>query len=138
VEDKKTTTTAGGTQDMINIFENNNTDFLHSMSDITFILSLVPLVIFVWLAVRSKSIKTFQFQISIFIAVYILGEIIENNRIAIFSVLPPDIGSQIHVGSAIFFTIMIWFRFYYAEKRGKKMIESGIDNGNSSTSSSNS
>jgi hypothetical protein len=140
VEDKKT---AAGTQDMINIFENNNTDnstfdFLHSMSDITFILSLIPLVIFVWLAVRSRNIKAFQFQISIFIAVYILGEIIENNRIAIFSVLPPDIGPQIHVGSAIFFTIMIWFRFYYAEKSGKKMIESGIDNGNSSTSSSNS
>jgi hypothetical protein len=122
---------------MINIFENNNTDFLHSMSDITLILSLIPLVIFVWLAVRSKSIKAFQFQISIFIALYILGEIIENSRIAIFSALPPDIGPQIHVGSAIFFTIMIWFRFYYAEKRGKKMIESGIDNGNSSTSSSN-
>jgi hypothetical protein len=148
VEDKKTTKAAGGTQDMINIFENNNTgnstsDFLHSMSDITFILSLIPLIIFVWLAIRSKSIKVFQFQISIFIAVYILGEIIENSRIAIFSVLPPDIGSQIHVGSAIFFTIMIWFRFYYAEKRGKKMIESSsIDNdssndGGSMTSSGN-
>lgn len=132
---------------MINIFENNNTVstsyFLHSMSDITFILSLIPLIIFVWLAVRSKSIKVFQFQISIFIAVYILGEIIENNRIAIFSTLPPNIGSQIHVGSAIFFTIMMWFRFYYAEKRGKKMIESNIDNddsnggGGSMTSSSN-
>jgi hypothetical protein len=142
VEDKKTTKAAGGTQDMINIFENNNignstSDFLHSMSDITFILSLIPLIIFVWLAIRSKSIKAFQFQISIFIAVYILGEIIENNRIAIFSVLPPDIGSQIHVGSAIFFTIMIWFRFYYAEKSGKKMIESesSIDNNHSSDSS---
>ena len=128
---------------MINIFENNNTDstsyFLHSMSDITFILSLIPLIIFVWLAVRSKSIKAFQFQISIFIAVYILGEIIENNRIAIFSTLPPNLGSQIHVGSAIFFTIMMWFRFYYAEKRGKKMIESDIDNDddNNSTTTSN-
>ena len=143
MEDKKTTKAAGGTQDMINIFENNNignstSDFLHSMSDITFILSLIPLIIFVWLAIRSKSIKAFQFQISIFIAVYILGEIIENNRIAIFSVLPPDIGSQIHVGSAIFFTIMIWFRFYYAEKRGKKMIESGIDNDNSNSGGSSS
>ena len=94
---------------MINIFENNNAgssstsaDFLHSMSDITFILSLVPLLIFVWLAIRSKSIKTFQLQISIFIAVYILGEIIENSRIAIVSTLQQDIGSQIHVGSAIF------------------------------------
>ena len=129
---------------MINIFENNNAgnstsaDFLHSMSDITFILSLVPLLIFVWLAIRSKSIKAFQFQISIFIAVYILGEIIENNRIAIFSTLQQDIGSQIHVGSAIFFTIMVWFRFYYAEKSRKNMVESSIDNDNNSSDDSNS
>jgi len=128
---------------MINIFENNNTVsasyFLHSMSDITLILSLIPLIIFMWLAVRSKSIKSFQFQISIFIAVYLLGAIIENNRITVFLSLPPNLGSQIHVGSAIFFTIMIWFRFYYAEKKGKKMIESDNDNsksGSSNTSSS--
>ena len=128
---------------MINIFENNNTDnstfdFLQSMSDITFILSLISFIIFIWLAIRSKSIKAFQFQISIFIAVYILGEIIENNRIAIFSTLPPDIGSQIHIGSAIFFTIMVWFRFYYAEKRGKKMVESDTDSDNSNGSSNSS
>ena len=133
---------------MINLFENNNADstsyFLNSMSDITLILSLLSLIIFVWFAVKSKSIKSFQFQISIFIAVYLLGAIIENsNRIAIFSTLPPNIGSQIHVGSAIFFTIMMWFRFYYAEKRGKKMIESDIDgyddsiNDNKSTKDSN-
>ena len=122
---------------MINIFENNNAgssstsaDFLHSMSDVTFILSLVPLLIFVWLAIRSKSIKAFQLQISIFIAVYILGEIIENSGITIFSTLPQDIGSQIHVGSAIFFAIMIWFRFYYAEKSRKNMVESSINNDN--------
>jgi hypothetical protein len=114
---------------MINIFEtsiiDNSSDFLHSVGDFTSILSLVPLVIFVWLAIRSKNIKSFQLQISIFIAVYIVGGIIENNngRIAILSVLPPDIGSQIHVIAAIFFTIMIWFRFYYADLRGKKMIE---------------
>ena len=114
---------------MINIFEtsisDNSSDFLHSVGDFTSILSLVPLVIFVWLAIRSKNIKSFQLQISIFIAVYIIGGIIENNngRIAMFSQLPPEIGSQIHVIAAIFFTIMIWFRFYYADLRGKKMIE---------------
>ena len=129
---------------MINIFENDITgnspsDFLHSMSYVTLILSLVPLAIFVWLAIKSKSIRAFQFQISMFIAIYILGEIIENNnRIAVFSLLPPDIGPQIHVGSAIFFTIMVWFRFYYAEKSGKKMIESSMDNSNSSTGTSSS
>ena len=114
---------------MINIFEtsisNSSSDFLHSVGDFTSILSLVPLVIFVWLAIRSKNIKSFQLQISVFIAVYIIGGIIENNngRIAMFSVLPPEIGSQIHVIAAIFFTIMIWFRFYYADLRGKRMIE---------------
>lgn len=114
---------------MINIFEtsisDNSSDFLHSVGDFTSILSLVPLVIFVWLAIRSKNIKSFQLQISVFIAVYIIGGIIENNngRIAMFSVLPPEIGSQIHVIAAIFFTIMIWFRFYYADLTGKRMIE---------------
>jgi hypothetical protein len=114
---------------MINLFEtsisDNSSDFLHSVGDFTSILSLVPLVIFVWLAIRSKNIKSFQLQISVFVAVYIIGGIIENNngRIAMFSELPPEIGSQIHVIAAIFFTIMIWFRFYYADLRGKKMIE---------------
>ena len=121
---------------MINIFEssisNSNSDFLHSVGDFTSILSLVPLVIFVWLAIRSKNIKSFQLQISVFIAVYIVGGIIENNngRIAILSVLSPDIGSQIHVIAAIFFTIMTWFRFYYADLRGKKMIEKPTNSNN--------
>src|SRR6476660_1295868 len=114
---------------MINIFEtsisNSSSDFLHSVGDFTSILSLVPLVIFVWLAIRSKNIKSFQLQISVFIAVYIIGEIIENiiGRIAMFSALLQKFGSKIHVIAAIFFTIMVWFRFYYADLRGKKMIE---------------
>jgi hypothetical protein len=125
---------------MINIFQSDiagsNSSFLNSMSYVTLILSIIPLAIFIWLAVKSKNIRAFQFQISIFIAVYIIGEIIENTKIAAFSILPPDIGSQIHVGSAIFFTIMVWFRFYYADKSGKKMIESTIDNGDNNGDSS--
>jgi hypothetical protein len=123
---------------MINIFESDitgsNSSYLNSMSFVTLILSLIPLAIFVWLAVRSKNIRAFQFQISVFIAVYIIGEIIENTKIAAFSILPPDIGSQIHVGSAIFFTIMVWFRFFYAEKSGKKMVENNVNNSESNSS----
>ena len=108
---------------MINIFESDitgsNSSFLNSMSYVTLILSLIPLAIFIWLAVKSKNIRAFQFQISIFIAVYIIGEIIENTKIAALSILPPDIGSQIHVGSAIFFTILVWFRFYYGDGDGR-------------------
>jgi len=122
---------------MINIFESDitgsNSSFLNSMSYVTLILSLIPLTIFIWLAVKSKNIRAFQFQISIFIAVYIIGEIIENTKIAALSILPPDIGSQIHVGSAIFFTILVWFRFYYADRSGKKMIESEVNNSETST-----
>jgi hypothetical protein len=112
---------------MINILESNfssNSDFLHSVGEITSVLLLVSLVIFVPLAIKSKSIKSFQSQISVFIAVYVVGEILEsNNGIAIFSNLSPEVGSQLHVIAAIFFTAMLWFRFYYAESRGKKMIE---------------
>jgi hypothetical protein len=122
---------------MINIFESDitgsNSSFLNSMSYVTLILSLIPLTVFIWLAVKSKNIRAFQFQISIFIAVYIIGEIIENTKIAALSILPPDIGSQIHVGSAIFFTILVWFRFYYADRSGKKMIESEVNNSETST-----
>ena len=112
---------------MINIFESDiagsNFSFLNSMSYVTLILSLIPLIIFIWLAVKSKNIRAFQFQISVFIAVYIIGEIIENTKIAAFSILPPDIGSQIHVGSAIFFTIMVWFRFFMLRKAVKRWLK---------------
>jgi len=62
---------------------------------------------------------------------YLVGQIIENNGDSIFfSVLPKDFGSQIHVIAAAFFTIMILFRFYYANPRKKKMVDNqrdGID-----------
>lgn len=123
---------------MINIFEIDtvgmSSGFFDSAGYVTLVLSIIPLVIFICLAIRSKNVRAFQFQISLFIAIYILGEIIETNRIAVFSILPPDIGPQIHVGSAVFFTIMVWFRFYYAVKSGKKMIESDTDNGDHSDS----
>jgi len=60
----------------------------------------------------------------VFILMYLVGQIIENNGDSIFfSVLPKDFGSQIHVIAAAFFTIMIIFRFYYANPRKKKMID---------------
>ena len=96
---------------------------LQNIGDVTLVLSLATLAIFAWLALRSRNIKSFQFQISIFIAFYLLGEIIESDRIAMYLIFPPDIGSPIHVGSASFFAIMMWLRFYYAEKRGKEMVE---------------
>jgi hypothetical protein len=87
--------------------------------------------IFVWLAAKSKNIGSFQFQISIFIVIWILGDIIsilENNRIIVFSLaLQGNVGSVIHVVSMGFFSMVLWLRYYYSERRGKKMVEENID-----------
>jgi hypothetical protein len=105
---------------------------------ITIILLLVALGLFVWLAMRSKNIRSFQFQMSIFLVVWILGEIgdtLQDNGIAIFSVLQGNVGLQIHVISMIFFSIILWLRFYYSERSSKMMVEeeSGAGSGNSSS-----
>ena len=105
---------------------------LYFIGDITSLLILIPLIIFAWLALRSRSVKSFQFQIMVFIFMYFVGQIIENNnnnRILIFSTLPTDIGTQIHVIAALFFVVMMLFRFYYAESKNKNnLIDDTRDN----------
>jgi hypothetical protein len=98
-------------------------------SGLTMILLFIALCIFIWLAVRSKGITTFQFQIAIFILIWILGEIIgvlQEYQIIIlypfFNQLP-DISLQIHLSSMIFLSIMLWIRFYFSERRQKRLID---------------
>jgi hypothetical protein len=103
--------------------------FLIIMSNITIILLLVALGIFVWLAARSKNIRSFQFQMSIFLIVWILGEItgnLQDSGIVVFPALQGDIGLEIHTASMIFFSILLWLRFFYSERSGKKIVE-GLD-----------
>jgi hypothetical protein len=100
------------------------------MNSITTLLLLVALGIFVWLAVRSRNIRSFQFQISIFIIIWILGEItgiLQDNGIIVLSALHGDVGLEIHVISMVFFSMMLWLRFYYSKRSGKKMIEDVAD-----------
>jgi len=97
-------------------------NLVYSMSDVTLALLLGSLAIFGWLAYRSKNIKKFQFQISIFIIVWVFGEIIQNKRIA--GLIPsPEIGLSIHASSMVFLTVMLWLRLYYSKRKGKTMIE---------------
>lgn len=116
---------------MIDSIDTVNSNTIYSIGNITSLLILIPLIIFIWLTIKSKNIKSFQFQLMIFILMYLVGQIIEINGDSVFfSVLPKDFGSQIHVIAAAFFTIMILFRFYYANPRKKKMIDNqrdGID-----------
>src|SRR5919198_6656548 len=84
--------------------------------NLTLPLLLVSLSIFLWIVIKSKSIKTFQSQISIFIIIWIIGEIantLQENRWLFMSQNLRNLGLQIHVISMIFFSIMIWLRFSY-------------------------
>jgi hypothetical protein len=96
------------------------------MHSITTLLLLVALGIFVWLAVRSRNIRSFQFQMSIFIIIWILGDmvsVLHDNGIVVFSALQSDVGSGIHLVSMVFFSVMLWLRYYYSERSSKKMVE---------------
>ena len=113
-----------GTKNMVMAL--NPGTFLLFMNNITIILLLIALGIFVWQVSRSKSIRSFQFQISIFLVVWILGEIVgslEDNGIIVFPALQGNIGLEIHVVSMVLFGLMLGLRFYYSERSGRKMIE---------------
>jgi hypothetical protein len=105
-------------------------------SGLTIILLFIALSIFIWLAVKSRGIATFQFQISIFIVIWILGEIIgilQEYQIVMLSPIfnwLPDISLQIYLLSMIFLSVMLWIRFYYSERRQKRLIDD-IPNKNS-------
>ena len=97
------------------------------MSIITSILFLVSLAFFVLLAIKCNSIRTFQFQISLSIGLYVLGELIEIKELATFLSIPESLGSQIHVGAIIFLTSIIWTRLYYSEKSIKNLVDTPAD-----------
>jgi hypothetical protein len=92
----------------------------------TITLLLAALSIFVWLAARSKDIRSFQFQISIFIIIWVLGGVayvLQDSGRIVVSPLQGDIGLEIHVVSVAFLSIMIWFRFYYSQRSRKRTVE---------------
>jgi hypothetical protein len=92
------------------------------MDNITPMLLVIGLGIFIRLAIISKSIKTFQFQISVFIIIWILGEIagiLREIGILRLTSVQSEIGLEIHVISMVFFSLMLWFRFYYSMKAEK-------------------
>ena len=97
------------------------------MSIITSILFLVSLTFFGWLSIKSKSIKTFQSQISLFIGLYVIGELLEIKQISTLLSIPDGLGSQIHVGATIFLTIVVWMRLYYSEKGIKSLADTASD-----------
>ena len=49
--------------------------------------------------------------------------ILHDNGIVVFSALQSDVGLGIHVVSMVFFSVMLWLRYYYSERSSKKMVE---------------
>lgn len=92
--------------------------FLFSMGGITLIILFMSLAIFGWLTVRNRNIRSFELQITVFIIVYIIGEIIEDFKIPSLSSIP-YLGSQIHIVSAVLLAIIVWLRLYSVRKSGK-------------------
>lgn len=93
---------------------------------LTLYLLLASLIIFVTLAVKSRNVRSFQFQTSIFIAIMVAGAMVELGSSHDLIKLPSGLdglGLLIHAGSMVFFSLMIWLRYYNSKKRGRKMIE---------------
>jgi hypothetical protein len=99
---------------------------LNYLQNLTLPLLLVSLSIFLWIVFKSRSIKTFQSQISIFVIIWTIGEIAntlqENGLLFILQDLR-YLELQIHVISMIFFSIMIWLRFSYFQKSQHRLVD---------------
>jgi len=93
-------------------------NLLFSTGGVTLIILFMSLAIFGWFTVRNRNIRSFEFQITVFIVVYIIGEIIEDYKIPSLSSIP-YLGSQIHIISAILLAIILWLRLYSVRKSGK-------------------
>jgi bacteriorhodopsin len=97
-----------------------------SFGSLTLVLLIIALGIFVWLTARSrKNIKAFQFQISVFILIWIIGEIIdllgEEGVVQLFST--SEISMYVHVLAMAMFSAMLWIRFYLSERSGKRIAD---------------
>ncbi|MDQ3883039.1 MAG: hypothetical protein M3243_03195 [Thermoproteota archaeon] len=86
---------------------------------------MIAFGVFAWLTTRSRNIKSFQFQISIFILIWITGEIVdflgEERVVELFSI--SEIGLYVHVLAMAMFSAMLWIRFYLSERSGKRIAD---------------
>ena len=91
----------------------------------TIFLLVISLGLFSWSALSSRNLRKFQFQMSIFVLIWIAGEIVRVlHEEGIFTIFGrSEVGMILHTIAMLFFSLMLWIRFYYAKKSGKIMIE---------------
>jgi len=76
-------------------------------SNLTLIMLFALLAIFGWLAIRYRNIKNFEFQIFVFVIIYVVGEILEDYKIPSLSASLPYLGSQLHLIAGAFLAIVL-------------------------------
>ncbi len=92
----------------------NTEIFFYSMYDIDIALLCIATGIFIYLAIQSKTIKSFQFQISVFVTAWTAIELIDELSIkglvnlGIFE----HVGLQIHLATTIFLSLIFLMRYY--------------------------
>ena len=106
---------------MIDIQSSNN--ILSYGSGLTLVILFASLAIFGWLAVKYRNIRDFQFQIFVFIIIYIIGEVLEDYKIPSLSASLAYLGSQIHIIAAAFLALVLWLRLYHVRSSGRKTVD---------------
>jgi len=103
-----------------------STDFVPIIGNFTLILLLVAVGIFGSLAIQSRSVKSFQFHISVIVIIWIIAEVIDiSNNIGIIEF--ESLSHFIHLSAMILIGVTFWLRFYHAKRSGKKIVEDIYD-----------
>lgn len=84
-------------------------------------LFLVSLAIFVALAIKSRTVRSFSSQISVFTGVYVVGEVLELNAVQNATGLSAELGSQVHVAATILITCVMWSRLFVSGRAVKEL-----------------
>ncbi|MGQ0795762.1 MAG: hypothetical protein ACT4N5_06240 [Nitrosopumilaceae archaeon] len=98
--------------------------FTFLLESITLVLLFVATGIFSWITVKTRNVRSFQFQTSIFVLIWLIGVMV--NLFQENQMTHSDLGMQIHLVAMAFLSCMLWLRFYHSKKKGKKLIE-GLD-----------
>ena len=94
-------------------------------SEVILIMLIAAIGIFAGIALQSRKIKSFQFQMSVIIMIWIIWEIVgtlARNGILDLSTFE-GVGYQIHLVSMIAISTIFWLRFFHAKRGGKKFID---------------
>lgn len=96
-----------------------------AFADTSVILLFVALGIFGYMAARTLNARNFQFQVSVIVIVWILGELTKNviELSESGSSIPDELGMWIHMAAMAAISVTFWTRFYLSKRSGRRFID---------------